>query len=161
MDVRNSSTPDSDPFPGVPQGSTDVRSLQTVRPQADPQTYSVIGAAMAVHRELGAGFLERVYQEALVLELHDRDIPHSCEFDVNVHYKGRLLRCFFRADLICFPGDTPVLVELKACERLAPVHQAQVIHYMKATRIQRALLINFGAPTLQFERMVLGWRDSR
>jgi len=79
------------------------------------------------------------------------------EVEVNVHTKGRLLTCSYRADLICFPHDMPVLVELKACERLTHAHRAQVIHYMKATQIQRALLMNFGGTTLQFERMGMGW----
>ena len=111
----------------------------------------------AVHKELGSGFLERLHQEALVLELRDRGIAFGCEVEVNVHYKGRLLTCSYRADMICFPDDVPVLVELKACERLTHAHRAQVIHDMKATRIQRALLRNFGGPAPQFERMVLGW----
>jgi GxxExxY protein len=131
--------------------------MRAVSQQRDPQTYAVIGAAMAVHKELGGGFLERVYQEALVLELGDRGIPYGCEVEVNVHYKGRALTCSYRADLICFADDNPVLIELKACERLTHAHRAQVIHYMKATRIPRALLMNFGGPVLQFERMVLGW----
>jgi GxxExxY protein len=138
--------------------SRDERSLmRAVSQQRDPQTYAVIGAAMAVHKELGCGFLERVYQEAMVLELRDRGIAFGCEVEVNVHYRGRLLTCSYRADLICFPDDNPVLVELKACERLTHAHHAQVIHYMKATQIQRALLMNFGGSALQFERMVLGW----
>ena len=138
--------------------SRDERSLmRAVSQQRDPQTYAVIGAAMAVHKELGCGFLERVYQEAMVLELRDRGIAFGCEVEVNVHYRGRLLTCSYRADLICFPDDNPVLVELKACERLTQAHRAQVIHYMKATQIQRALLMNFGGSALQFERMVLGW----
>lgn len=138
--------------------SPDERSLmRAVSQQRDPQTYAVIGAAMAVHKELGSGFLERVYQEALVLELRDRGIALGSEVEVNVHYKGRLLTCSYRADLICFPHDMPVLVELKACERLTHAHRAGVIHYMKATQIQRALLMNFGKTTLQFERMVMGW----
>lgn len=138
--------------------SPDERSLmRAVSQERDPQTYAVIGAAMAVHKELGRGFLERVYQEALVLELRDRGIAFGCEVEVNVHYKGRLLTCSYRADLICFPDDMPVLVELKACERLTHAHRAQVIHYMKATHIQRSLLMNFGGSALQFERMVLGW----
>jgi GxxExxY protein len=138
--------------------SPDERSLmRAVSQQRDPQTYAVIGAAMAVHKELGSGFLERVYQEALVLELRDRGIALGSEVEVNVHYKGRLLTCSYRADLICFPHDMPVLVELKACERLTHAHRAQVIHDMKATQIQRALLMNFGGTTLQFERMGMGW----
>ena len=138
--------------------SPDQRSLmRAVNQQRDPQTYAVIGAAMAVHKELGSGFLERVYQEALVLELRHRGISFGCEVEVKVHYKGRLLTSSYRADLVCFPDDTPVLVERKACERLTQAHRAQVIHYMKATQIQRALLINFGRSPLQFERMVLGW----
>ena len=138
--------------------STDTQgAIRVVSQQRDPQTYAVIGAAMAVHKELGGGFLERVYQEALMLELCDRGIAFGREVEVNVQYKGRLLTCGYRADLICFPDDMPVLVELKACERLIQAHRAQVIHYMKATQIQRALLINFGGSSLQFERLVLGW----
>ena len=84
--------------------SPDERSLmRAVSQERDPQTYAVIGAAMAVHKELGSGFLERVYQQALVLELRDRGIALGSEVEVNVHTKGRLLTCSYRADLICFP----------------------------------------------------------
>jgi len=93
-----------------------------------------------------------------VLELRDRRIALGCEVEVNVHYKGRLLTCSYRADLICFPHDIPVLVELKACERLTHAHRAQVIHYMKATQIQRALLTNFGGTTLRFNARGLATR---
>jgi GxxExxY protein len=138
--------------------SQDMRAvMRNVSQERDPQTYAVIGAAMAVHKELGNGFLERVYHEALAIELTERAIPYRCEVEVNVHYKGRLLTCTYRADLICFP-HAPVLVELKACDQLTHAHRAQLIHYMKAPGIQRALLINFGGPVLQFERMVLGWK---
>jgi GxxExxY protein len=113
---------------------------------------------MAVHRELGPGFLEGVYQEALVVELKDRGIPCSREVSLWVYYKGRRLEGDYRADLVCFAGavDEAVLVELKAVERLTDALRAQVIHTMRATGIRRALLINFGGNALEFERWVLG-----
>ena len=112
---------------------------------------------MAVHRELGAGFLERVYHEALEIELEDRKIPYATNVNVTVRYRGRALSCQYRVDLMCFPDGEPILLELKAVSDITRAHRAQVIHYMKATGIQRGLLVNFGAASLQYERMVLGW----
>lgn len=122
----------------------------------DPQTYAIIGAAMEVHRQLGSGFLENVYHEALRIELDERHIPHSREVDLLILYKGQPLSCGYRADFICY-GE--VLVELKAIKQLSSVERAQVINYLKATGLQRALLFNFGASSLEYERLVLDASD--
>ena len=125
--------------------------------QRDPETFAIIGAAMEVHRELGPGFLEAVYQEALALELADREIPFQREVAVAVNYKGRKLACSYRADFVCYEN---VLLELKAIGQLTGADEAQVINEMKATGMQRALLINFGAPSLEYKRRVFNLRES-
>jgi GxxExxY protein len=117
----------------------------------DWQTHAVIGAAMEVHRQLGAGFLEAVYQEALTLELAQRDIPFRREVEVPVYYKGQRLACAYRADFLCY-GQ--VIVELKALQVLGKNEEAQIINYLKATDLERGLLLNFGAPSLEFKRFV-------
>jgi len=121
----------------------------------DPQTYAIIGVAMEVHTHLGYGFLEGVYQEALAIEFSQRDIPFERELDIPVSYKGELLACRYRADFVCFED---VIVELKALSALTSVEEAQVLNYLKATGYQRALLINFGAPSLQTRRLVRGYK---
>ena len=115
----------------------------------DEQTYTIIGAAMAVHRTLGAGFLEPVYQAALGLELGGRAVPFDRECEIPVYYKGKRLGVGYRADFICF-GE--ILLELKALSRLTPLHDAQVINYLVATRHAQGLLLNFGSPSLQYKR---------
>ena len=119
--------------------------------QRDPQTYVIIGAAMEVHRQLGCGFLEAVYQEALAVEFGLQNIAYQREVSLPVKYKDRLLNTGYRADFICF-GE--VLVELKALKKLSSVEDAQVIHYLKATGLQRGLLINFGSQTLENKRFI-------
>ncbi|MGA9780130.1 MAG: GxxExxY protein [Verrucomicrobiia bacterium] len=121
---------------------------------SDPQTYAIIGAAMEVHRELGHGFLEAVYQEALAVELTEHQIPFQREVPLQVKYKKRPLACAYKADFICF-GD--ILVELKAIEKLGDPEKSQVINYLNATKFTRALLFNFGSPALEFQRMVLNY----
>ena len=123
----------------------------------DAQTHALIGAAMAVHSELGHGFLEAVYQEALRVEFAARGIPFEREAALPVHYRGKLLPCSYRADFLCY-GD--VVVELKATSKLVASDHAQVINYLKASRQTRALLLNFGAPSLEYKRLVLNLRQS-
>jgi GxxExxY protein len=123
----------------------------------DEQTYQIIGAAMEVHRQLGQGFLEAVYQEALSLEFAARGLPFKREVELPVFYKSQPLRCAYRADFVCFET---VLVELKALARLSTIEEAQVLNYLKATGLQRALLINFGASSLEHKRLVLNLRES-
>jgi len=125
---------------------------------SDPQTYAVIGAAMEVHRELGQGFLEAVYQEALAVELASRGIAFRREVPLQVRYKNQPLACAYKADFICFDE---ILVELKAIDRLGNPEKAQLINYLNATRFTRALLINFGSPSLEYHRMVLNHPENQ
>ena len=120
----------------------------------DPQTYAIIGAAMEVHRELGHGFLEAVYQEALAMELAARNVPFQREAPLAVKYKNHPLACAYKADFVCF-GE--ILVELKAVSKLGDPEKAQVINYLNATRFTRALLFNFGSPSLEYQRLVLNY----
>ena len=117
----------------------------------DPQTHAIIGACMEVHGELGSGFLEAVYQESLERELVTRGIPYAREVALPIRYKGTLLRCSYQADFICY---NTVIVELKALAALSTVEHAQVINYLKATGLERGLLINFGAPQLEYKRFI-------
>lgn len=118
----------------------------------DTETYAIIGAAMEVHSVLGTGFLESVYQEALSLELGTRSVPHELQVRVPVTYKGALLNTVFRADVICFGG---IIVELKAIKAITNLEEAQLLNYLKASGIERGLLLNFGAKKLEVKRMVL------
>lgn len=124
---------------------------QTTMDSRDPQTRSIIGAAMEVHRQLGPGFLEAVYQEALAIELADRGIPFQREQELPIDYGGRRLSCKYRADFVCYED---LIVELKATQGLTGHDEAQVLHYLKATKLKRGLLFNFGCPSLEFKRFV-------
>ena len=117
----------------------------------DQQTYQIIGAAIEVHKELGRGFLEPVYQEALELEFSDRGIPFQPQTELPIFYKGRKLKTHYRSDFVCYQD---IIVELKALTRLGDGEVAQVLNYLKASRRERALLINFGSRSLQHERLV-------
>ena len=118
------------------------------------ESYSIIGAAMEVHRTLGRGFLESVYQESLALELNIRQVPFSKEQNLELFYKGEKLNKYFTADFICFDK---IILELKSVSFLTNGHEAQAFNYLKATKLSLALLINFGANSLQYKRIVL-WR---
>jgi GxxExxY protein len=118
----------------------------------DSQTYAIIGAAMAVHTELGCGFLESVYRASLTVELESRRIPHRVEVPFPIVYKGQPLALTYRADLVCFDE---VVVEVKALGRVGPVEQAQAINYLKASRLGRCLILNFGTRSLEWRRVVL------
>ena len=123
----------------------------------DPETFAIIGAAMEVHRELGHGFLEAVYQEALAVEMAARKIPFRREEPLRVKYKDQILACAYKADFICFET---ILVELKAVEKLGSSDKSQVINYLNATKFRRALLCNFGSPSLEYQRVVLGYQST-
>ncbi len=119
--------------------------------QRDPQTYAIIGAAMEVHRELGRGFLEAVYQEALSIELEMREVPFEREVELRIHYKGMALRKKYAADFLCFGC---VVVETKAQTKLTNVDVAQTINYLKAVRQPIGLLVNFGTDSLEHRRLI-------
>jgi len=123
----------------------------------DDQSYAVIGAAMAVHRELGSGFLEAVYQEALAIEFRHRNASFEKELSLAIRYRGEPLGAAYRADFVCFGN---LLVELKAIQRFSGIEDAQVINYLKASGLNKAILINFGADSLQHKRLVFNLRQS-
>jgi len=109
-------------------------------------TYELNGAAMEVHRELGPGLLESVYEAAMCQELASRSIDFVRQAAIAVTYKGVLLDCGFRADII---ADGRVILELKAIDQLLPIHEAQLINYLKLAHKQVGLLINFNVPLLK------------
>ena len=108
----------------------------------EQETYAVTGAAIELHRTLGPGFLENVYQEAMQLELTARNIPFETEVPLNIVYKGQSLSQKYYADLICF-GQ--IIVELKALNQLSGTEDAQLLNYLKASGLRVGLLFNFGS----------------
>jgi GxxExxY protein len=116
--------------PGRVSISSDVEALATI----------AVNAAFDVHRELGPGLLESAYEAAFACELELRNVRHQRQVPVPVHYKGKLIELGFRADVLL---EGRLLVELKAVERVLPVHTAQVITYLKVTNLPLGLLINF------------------
>ena len=117
----------------------------------DDQTYRIIGAALEVHKELGCGFLEPVYQEALELEFGDRGIPFRPQAAMPVFYKGRRLKAPYRADFVCYEE---IVVELKALTKVGEIEWAQVLNYLKESSHERGLLINFGTKSLEYRRFI-------
>ena len=113
--------------------------------QLNALTHEVIGAAIEVHRSLGPGFLESVYEEALCMELYDRDIAFQRQHEVTVRYKERTVGTG-RVDLII---RETIVVELKAVDALAPIHTAQLLSYLRVTGYPLGLLINFNVATLK------------
>jgi GxxExxY protein len=108
----------------------------------------IIGAAFAVQRELGCGFLEKVYENALVYELRSLSLRVTPQAPIAVKYKGVAVGMYFPDILV----EGRVVVEIKAVEALAPIHEAQILHYLKATGIELGLLLNFATPRVQIRR---------
>ena len=115
------------------------------------ETFNIIGAAYKVHQELGSGFLETVYQEALGIMFDELNIPYEREKELPVTFRGKILEKTFRADFVCYDK---IIVELKAVSSLCPEHEAQVINYLKASGIKVGLLINFAEQSLRHKRLV-------
>lgn len=130
--------------------------IERPAPLTDPQTYALIGIAMEVHRQLGHGFLEAVYRDAFQYELQTRDIPYQVEVAFPILYKERVLPTTYRADFLCYDQ---VIVELKALGKLGNVEGAQVLNYLRASRLSRGLLLNFGGPSLEYRRLVWSRRS--
>ena len=114
------------------------------------ESYKIIGAAMEVHRLLGCGFVEPVYQEALEKEFVLRGIPYEREKELCVSYKGSQLSKTFKADFVCYGK---IILELKAVKEFADEHYAQIYNYLRASGLDLGLLINFGSASIEFERV--------
>lgn len=114
------------------------------------EVYAIVGAAMEVSNELGSGFLEAVYQEALEIELRDRGVPFSPQIAIEISYKGHKLAKEYIPDFICY-GQ--VIVEIKAIKELTSLEEAQLLNYLKATGKPVGVLINFGTAKLEWKRM--------
>lgn len=115
------------------------------------ESYAIRGAVFAVHKELGCGFLERVYQDALEYEFKERGIPYEREKEIRITYKGKPLSEPYRADFVCYGK---IIIELKALAALENVHRSQVINYLKATGMKLGFLINFGEEWANVERII-------
>jgi GxxExxY protein len=133
------------------------QSLQPVKKLRDDllykeEAFAIIGAAINVHKELGPGFLEAVYQEALEIEFSAHSIPFEAQKHLPIYYRSQLLQKCYIADLVCFDK---IIVELKAIEHLTSKDESQILNYLKATKLRLGLLINFGSsPLLEHKRRV-------
>lgn len=118
----------------------------------EKEVYEIIGAAIEVHKELGPGFLESVYEEALVFESKKRKIPHKTQVNIPVYYKKHKLKKEFFADYI---GHGKIIVELKCIPKLTKVEEAQILNYLKSTGLKLGLLVNFGSQgKLEWKRYI-------
>lgn len=116
------------------------------------ESYKIIGACMEVHKTLGCGFLEAVYQEALAIEFSKQEIPFEQEVKLKIEYKGITLKKEYVADFICYDS---IIIETKAANQFTGEHIAQTLNYLKATDFKLGLLVNFGSSSLQYKRVVL------
>ena len=118
----------------------------------EEECYRIQGAIFAVYREIGSGFLEAVYQECLAKELHAASIPFATQKVLRLYYKGELIEQTYRADFVCYDN---IILELKSVQDVAPIHKAQVLNYLKMSRLQLGLLVNFGHyPKATIDRIV-------
>ena len=118
---------------------------------SDQRRYRIIGAAIEVHKELGCGFLEAVYQEALGREFVTQGIPFASQPTIQIAYKGKPLSKTYEPDFICYDE---VIVEIKAISSFSGIEEAQLINYLKASGLKVGLLINFGNKSLEHKRLV-------
>jgi GxxExxY protein len=125
--------------------TTESQRHRDIENEKDPRTAAIIGAAIEVHRQLGPGLLESAYEQCLCHELHLRGMPFECQVDLPVSYKGLQLDCGYKIDLVV---GNEVIVELKSVERILPVHEAQLLTYMKLSGKRVGLLINFNSSLL-------------
>ena len=117
------------------------------------ESYAIVGACFNVYKDKGCGFLEPVYHECCEIEFAFQKIPFLSQTELELAYRGRVLRQRYKPDFICFQK---IIVELKAVSALADEHRAQLLNYLHATRMKLGLLVNFGHhPNLEYERIVL------
>jgi GxxExxY protein len=116
------------------------------------ESYNIIRACISVHKELGCGFLEAVYQEALAIEFRNNNIPFKKETSLDIYFRNIKLNKKYIADFICYDK---IILELKAISKIATEHEAQLLNYLKATGLKLGILINFGQTSLTFKRLVL------
>ena len=117
----------------------------------EEETFKIIGACMKVHKNLGSGFLESVYQEVLAKEFTKEEIPFEEQKKLNLFYEGEKLNKYFKADFLCYDK---IIVELKSVSFLNKSLEGQVINYLKATNKEVGLLINFGEKSLKWKRFI-------
>ncbi|MEM8520410.1 GxxExxY protein [Flavobacterium sp. PL12] len=115
------------------------------------ESFAIIGACMKVHRTLGAGFLEAVYEEALEREFQNLKIPFKRQVKLDLYYDNQKLTKQYRADFICYDE---IIVEIKALTQMPVAFYAQLQNYLKCTKIELGMLINFGTPSLTYKRMI-------
>ena len=125
--------------------TTESQRHREIENEKDPRTASIVGAAIEVHRQLGPGLLESAYEQCLCHELHLRGLSFQCQVDLPVSYKGLQLDCGYKIDLIV---GNEVIVELKSVEKVLPVHEAQLLTYLKLSGKKVGLLINFNSSLL-------------
>ena len=118
----------------------------------EQKSYKIIGSCIEVHKELGNGFLEGVYQEALEIEFKNLGIPYEREKELLIYYKNRKLQKRYKSDFICY---NQILIELKALNYLTSEHESQIINYLKVTNLKVGLLINLGEKSLKYKRFIL------
>ena len=117
------------------------------------ESYLIRGAIFAVYKKIGTGFLESVYQECLELEFQKREIPHVSQAKLQISYEDAILKQYYKPDFLCF-GQ--IIVELKSVNALLPEHEAQVLNYLRATRLHLGLLVNFNhSPGVEIKRLVM------
>jgi GxxExxY protein len=115
------------------------------------ECFQIVGCCMEVHRVLGCGFKEAVYQEALEREFINNDLDFVREKRLKIQYKGIVLKKEYSPDFVCFGK---IVLELKAVSELTDIHQCQVFNYLKASKLRLGLLVNFGTTSLQFKRFI-------
>ena len=115
------------------------------------ESYKIIKACMNVHNELGPGFLEAVYKEALEIEFQLLGIPYEREKLIKIQYKGNILKKEYKADFVCYEK---IILEVKALSSLISEHEAQILNYLKGTGFKLGILVNFGEKSLKYRRLV-------
>ena len=116
----------------------------------EEETYTIIGAAIEVHRELGHGFLEAVYQEALEKEFREKSIQFQREVPLRIYYKKRPLNKYYIADFICY---NKIIIELKTVSVITKNHYRQLLNYLTATGLKLGLILNYGKQSLEYRRI--------